>query len=114
MKKTIEEVVGENVLRFRTDLGWSQTKLGDKSGVSQRVISNIEKGGAASSSTINVIDSICKGLGIPTFLMMTEGLSVDRQKVARMAKVMGAFSSLSDHAQQRILELVEDYQKMDT
>jgi transcriptional regulator with XRE-family HTH domain len=112
MQKPIEEVVGDNVMRLRKAAGWSQRKLSERADVSQRVISNIEQGGGAGSSSIGTLQSISVALGIPTFLIMTEGLSVDKAKIERMAKVMQAFSGLSDHAQERILDIVEDYKKI--
>lgn len=112
MKKPIEEIVGDNIRRIRKDLSWSQRKLSDKTGVSQRVISNIEQGGGAGSSSIGILEDIACGLGIPTFLIMTEGLTADKDRIKRMATVMGSFGALSDHAQQRILDIVEDYMKM--
>jgi len=112
MNRPIEEVVGDNVRRLRKAAGWSQTKLSEKADVSQRVISNIEQGGGAGSSGMGILQSISRALGVPTFLIMTEGLSVEAKKIERMAKVMQAFSGLSDHAQQRILEIVEDYKQI--
>lgn len=112
MRKPIEEIVGDNVLRLRKEVGWSQRKLAERSGLSQRVISNIEQGGGAGSSSLRVVESVADGLGIPAFLMMTDHLATDRQKIERMARVMSNFSELSDHAQQRILEIVDDYQQM--
>ena len=112
MHTPIEEVVGDNIRRLRKAAGWSQIKLSEKADVSQRVISNIEQGGGAGSSSIGILQSISRALGIPTFLIMTEGLSTDKEKVERMAKVMQAFSGLSDHAQQRILDIVDDYKRI--
>lgn len=112
MKKPIEEIVGDNIRRIRKDLGWSQRKLSEKTGVSQRVISNIEQGGGAGSSSIGILEDIARGLGVPVFLIMTDGLSPDKERIKRMATVMGSFGNLSDHAQQRILDIVEDYTNM--
>lgn len=112
MNKPIEEVVGDNVRRLRKAAGWSQIKLANRADVSQRVISNIEQGGGAGSSSIGILESVSRALGVPTFLMMTDGLSTDKTKIDRMARVMQAFSGLSDHAQQRILDIVDDYKKI--
>lgn len=112
MKKPIEEVVGENIRRHRNAAGWSQKKLSEKAGVSQRVISNLEQGGGAGSSSIGTLEAVADALGIPVFLIMTEGLVTDRPKIDRMAAVISAFGCLSDHAQQRIVELIGDYTKM--
>lgn len=112
MKKPIEEIVGDNIRRIRKELSWSQRKLSEKTGVSQRVISNIEQGGGAGSSSIGILEDISIGLGVPVFLIMTDGLTADKERISRMAKVMSSFGGLSDHAQQRILEIVEDYTNM--
>ncbi len=112
MRKPIEEIVGGNVLRLRKAAGFSQRKLAEKSDLSQRVISNIEQGGGAGSCSLRVLESIASGLGVPAFLMMTEHLATDKTKIDRMAKVMSTFSNLSDHAQERILDIVDDYQNM--
>lgn len=114
MRKPIEEIVGDNIRRIRKDLGWSQRKLSEKTGVSQRVISNIEQGGGAGSSSIGILHDIAHGMGIPVFLIMTENLCPDKKRIERMATVMGRFGDLSDHAQQRIIDLVEDYTKMNS
>lgn len=112
MQKPIEEVVGDNVRRLRRAAGWSQVKLSERADVSQRVISNIEQGGGAGSSSVGILHAISSALGVPTFLIMTDGLSTDKKKIERMARVMSSFSDLSDHAQQRILDIVEDYKNI--
>lgn len=110
--KSIEEVVGENVRRWRKAAGWSQVKLAEKADVSQRVVSNIEHGGQYGSSSIGILNALSVALGAPTFLMMTDRLPTDKTKVERMAEVMQSYGDLSDHAQQRILEIVEDYKQI--
>lgn len=65
MNKPIEEVVGDNVRRLRKAAGWSQIKLADRADVSQRVISNIEQGGGAGSSSIGILESVSRALGVP-------------------------------------------------
>lgn len=60
---TRSEIVGRNILKYRTALGMSQVEFADKIGRSQTMISMYEKGQRLPS--IKIIANIAKVLGVP-------------------------------------------------
>lgn len=113
MRLPIEEVVGNNVLRLRKKRGWSQRELAQKTGVSQRVISNIEQGGGAGSSSIKILDSIARGLGVPAYMMLMDSIDTEENRIANLSAAVTAFSTLLDKNQDRVLEIMNDYSRIE-
>ncbi len=52
-----------NILKYRTELGLSQVQLGERSGVSQGYISDLERG--EKEPTVSIAKKIAAALGVP-------------------------------------------------
>lgn len=66
----VNQIIGENVRRLRTERNLSLGKLADACGVSKVMISQIEKGGA--NPTINTLWKIAGGLGVTYSALLEE------------------------------------------
>ncbi|MGI6535711.1 MAG: helix-turn-helix domain-containing protein [Eggerthellaceae bacterium] len=66
----VNQIIGENVKRLRTERNLSLGKLADACGVSKVMISQIEKGGA--NPTINTLWKIAGGLGVTYSALLEE------------------------------------------
>lgn len=73
--KEINEIVGSNLKKLRSEMGLTLDLLAEKTGVSKSMISEIERG--SKSPTISVLWKICNGIDIPfSELMRTEDSDV--------------------------------------
>lgn len=68
---TIEETLGQRLVRFRTAAGLSQRKLADKSGVNQATISRIESD-AQASIALDGLRELATALGVPAAELIGE------------------------------------------
>lgn len=69
--KEINEVVGINLKKLRTEKGLTLDQLAEETGVSKSMICDIERG--SKSPTISVLWKICNGIRVPfSELMKTE------------------------------------------
>lgn len=85
--------LGKNILKHRQALKISTTELSRLSGVSQSMISKIERG--TSSPTIETLINICKALNITlyevlpeSFLLELEGIHQDKEKLLSVINQM--------------------------
>ena len=73
--KEINEIVGINLKKLRSETGLTLDQVAEKTGVSKSMISDIERG--LKSPTISVLWKICNGINIPfSELMKTEETDV--------------------------------------
>ena len=59
-----------NILKYRTELGLSQVQLGERSGVSQGYISDLERG--EKEPTVSVAKKLAAALGIPITTLLDD------------------------------------------
>ena len=59
----IGEVVGENIRGFRNAKGWSQEKLGTRSGLHYNYLGTVERG--EKSLKVDNLGLVAKGLDVP-------------------------------------------------
>ena len=62
--------VGANIKRLRDEQGISQEELADRAGVHRTFISQIER--AVKNPTIQSLDKVAKGLGVPLTEIVAE------------------------------------------
>jgi transcriptional regulator with XRE-family HTH domain len=67
----IGEMVGENIRGFRNAKGWSQEKLGTRSGLHYNYIGTVERG--EKSISVDNLGLIAKALNIPIARFFEEG-----------------------------------------
>ena len=67
----IGEIVGENIRGFRQAKGWSQEKLGARSGLHYNYIGTVERG--EKSISVDNLGLIAKALNIPITNFFIEG-----------------------------------------
>ncbi len=63
--------LGRNVERLRVDLGWTQVRLADESGVSQAFISSLE-GGRRQDAESRLVAALAKALGVTVDALLEE------------------------------------------
>lgn len=66
---SLSEIVGRRVREARAAKGWSQEELSEQSGVSRRMIINIEQGDANPSIAILLKLAYSLGVGLPRLVM---------------------------------------------
>ncbi len=59
----IVAVLGQNIRKFRKNLGWTQEQLAEKAQISVPFMTQIELG--RKSASLEVIENISKSLGVP-------------------------------------------------
>jgi len=74
--KEINELVGYNLKKLRSEKGLTLDQVSEKTGVSKSMISEIERG--TKSPTISVIWKICNGIDIP----FSELMKTDTEDIA--------------------------------
>ena len=67
----VGEIVGENIRGFRQSKGWSQEKLGTRSGLHYNYIGTVERG--EKSISVDNLGLIAKALNIPITKFFEEG-----------------------------------------
>jgi transcriptional regulator with XRE-family HTH domain len=83
-------ILARNVKTLRVAKEWNQTELAKKSGLSQKVISNLERAGELRiHPTIETLSSVADALGVPAFILLmpiSEPLLVNimQDKVSRL------------------------------
>ena len=68
--------LGRRVRRFRTEKGLSQEKLAEKSGISSKYMSDLERGEA--NVSIQVLERIAANLGATTIDLLNNGHEAER------------------------------------
>ena len=64
-------VLASNVKTLRVAKEWNQTELAKKAGLSQKVISNLERAGELRiHPTIETLSSVADALGVPAFILL--------------------------------------------
>ncbi len=69
MQTDISITIGENIAEARKALGWKQTELAERSGLSRSYIARIESFDAR-NVTSSKLHAIAATLGVPTFMLM--------------------------------------------
>ena len=73
--KSIRAVLAKNVEALRKKRGWTQTELGEKSGTSQRTVSNIEN--ETNDPSSQKVAAIADAFGIPPYMLYLPDLTLD-------------------------------------
>lgn len=110
--QTIEQIVGDNVLRLRKAAGWSQTELAFKAGLSQRAVSNTEQCGGAGSISLSTLAGFASAFRLPVSLLVMSNIPLDGDRRKRTIEMLQTFDSLSDYAQLRVLDIATDYRSI--
>ena len=65
--------LGNRVKELRVSRGWRQVDLARKSGVSQRAVSNLERGGGGrESATLTTVVNIADAFGLPVWQLLAD------------------------------------------
>lgn len=106
MDKQTLVMVGERVKKLRDARGWSQAYLEKKSGVSQKTISNIERGGGDRRSyTLESLAGVCDALGVKTWQILLP----DKEEVVKLINNYERASANGRHNIDRVAELEARY-----
>jgi len=71
----IKKLVGDNIRGYRKRIGWTQEKLGIRSGVNSEHISRMENG--TENITIETIQKLAGSLGIDTYKLFIKESYLD-------------------------------------
>ncbi len=95
MMEHLNSVIGANIKKFRKAINMSTTTLGELSNTSQGTISKIENG---SSTSIEVLLSICKALKITLYDILPAGSLPDLHRVdsGNKKQLLGVLDELTD------------------
>lgn len=111
-KKTVDvaslETVKQNIIALRKKKGLTQTELGRKMGVSQRVVTYYEN--EAMNISWDAITSFAKALEIPTRKLLEasdENEAPDRQVPKALQKKLSLVARFSPADQQYIAKMIE-------
>jgi transcriptional regulator with XRE-family HTH domain len=75
---THAEIIGENIRKLLAARGWSETKLAQKSGVSQRMVNNFLRVNLPGNPTLESLEKLSKALGVPLWKLTLPNQTVDQ------------------------------------
>ena len=75
-------VLGENIYKYRKELGWTQAELAEKAGISVPFMTQIENG--KKSASLEVIQNIAEALQIPYKNLFDEKPSTKLQNLLEL------------------------------
>lgn len=85
----LRKVVADNLRALMDQRAWSQTDVANKARVSQRHISNMLN--RKTSASFETLNSVAAAFGIPGWLMMIDGLSLDLLDSQRIPLLVNRF-----------------------
>jgi transcriptional regulator with XRE-family HTH domain len=103
MNETIKEIIAANVKALRGDE--SQAKLANRAGVSQRAISNLERG--EQSPTIETIDRLAAALRVPAWALMIRFDDVQTLRDAGLPQVIAAYARTPKDGRDQIKRIAD-------
>ena len=112
MVRTAAQILADNVKAIREELGESQAAFATRCDISQRVVSNIEKGGEISHSKINIVQNIAGGVGVTVAAIFIDHSDRSIESIRRAGQAIALVGSLYPEHQRRIIEIAGDYTNM--
>lgn len=112
MKRTAAQMLADNVIAIREELSESQEAFAKRCDISQRVVSNIEKGGEVSHSKINIVQNIAGGVGVSVAALFIDHKDRSIDSIRRAGEAIALVGSLCPEHQKRIMEIAGDYIEM--
>jgi transcriptional regulator with XRE-family HTH domain len=103
--KQTQDGAGARIARFRRERGLSQTELGEKIGVSQRVMSHYEK--AQTRIPADVLLKIADVLKISVYELLGRASSNRAPKNKKLWKVIDTLESLPPRDQRVVLRTID-------
>jgi transcriptional regulator with XRE-family HTH domain len=96
--------MSENILKLRSDLGWSQAELGRRANVNKETINRIENGGGFTSKTLT---NIASALGTTTGHLQGVEAAATTPPSPELKRLLFLFSRLSVKARLALLATAE-------
>ena len=100
----LKDVVAKNVSMIAEADGYSSNALAKKCGMAQKTVWSIMD--AQHNARLDNVETLAKGLGVSTALLMTEGLSLSALKSIKSPRMMSEYLSLPAIPRARVDALV--------
>lgn len=113
MKRTLDQIAGENFKAIRLAKKISQTQIGKSTNIAQSSISNLEKRGEIGSATLATLDVLSDYLKIPAYILLMDGIeagNVDEY----INDLVKNFLKLSSPRRRQVAEYVRDLAKIES
>ena len=101
----LKDVVAKNVSMIAEADGYSSSALAKKCGMAQKTVWSIMD--AQHNARLDIVETLAKGLGGSTALLMTEGLSLSALKSIKSPRMMSEYLSLPAIPRARVNALVK-------
>lgn len=112
MRRTAAQILADNVKAIREELSESQEVFARRCDISQRVVSNIEKGGEVSHSKINIVQNIAGGVDVSVAALFIDHTDRSIESIRRAGEAIALVGNLYPDHQRRIMEIAGDYIEM--
>ena len=105
----LKDVVAKNVSMIAEADGYSSSALAKKCGMAQKTVWSIMD--AQHNARLDNVETLAKGLGVSTALLMTEGLSLSALKSIKSPRMMSEYLSLPAIPRARVNALVKSLRR---
>lgn len=102
METDCRTALAKNLKALMDHHGYTQTKLAEKSGVSQRNISNVLNADCESSPTLETIDKLARAFHLTSWHLLLPGLQIDLLTNSRLEKVVENFTNATHEGRDMI------------
>lgn len=110
----LQNVLGRNLKRLRALRGdISQRNMARIAGVSQKTISNLEVPDGAISPRLVTIEEVADYFDIHPSILLMEDVTDDALTDREVSKMVVAFAQLPSKRKRQILDLIDDFSKID-
>jgi transcriptional regulator with XRE-family HTH domain len=104
-RPTVGKTLADNLKALMQRRDWSQAQLADKSGVSQRHISNVLR--AQTSSSVESVDALANAFGLPGWLLLIPGLDVTLMDGPLIPRLVSFYRGAGPEGRELIERLAE-------
>ena len=94
--------LGERIVALRSALGWSQTELAKRVGISQPSMHNIETG-ATKTLRGATLAGLCRTLNVSPDVLLGNKRSLSQEAVLHEAEILALWRALGDAEQEHLL-----------
>jgi transcriptional regulator with XRE-family HTH domain len=108
MPKSIHEVLSRNLRLLIEHYGISQKELEDKTGVSQRTISNVLRPGSVGSITSDTIEKIADYFQLEYYHLLIPNIPLEELLSKRIEKVVECYAQMPSEGRENVERIAEN------
>jgi len=105
--KTSHEAIASNLKRLMAERQLTQTQLADKTGVSQKTISNMINSGSVGSITTESIEKVARFFGIEAYHLMIPNLPTEELTNNEIEKIINYYARSTRESRVNIARVAE-------